>query len=407
VTADDYARAIIVEGQAQGVSPRGIQIALATVYVESNFTMYANAKVPDSMSIPHDAVGSDGFSVGLFQQQVVMGANGWWWGDAATCMDPTLSAGLFYSRLAALDYNNPAYTPGSYAQDVQGSAYPLRYDQRFGDAVTLYNRLTLPPPPPEAPVNPPAFNYQNWVGRCPNYQDRGGTPIDLVLLHTNEPGTDPNAPDITSAEDLANFLIGTAGGPNPVSYHRVIDNAVNVIDVVAIPEACWAVMNSNNRSINMCFAGSEVAWTRDEWLSNMGAAIDVSAYLTVLDCHAWGIPTVVQGLPYHSDPPTIADHRYCSEWLQDGNTHVDVGDNFPWDVFAAAVAKYAGQPVAPPPPPPVPAPAPARRTYVVQPGDSISGIAAQFNITVDALIGANPAVINPNFIEVGQTLVIP
>ena len=98
------------------------------------------------MNIPHDAVGSDGYSVGIFQQQVRDTGNGWWWGDAATCMDPTSSAGLFYDRLARLDYTGPN------SQAVQGSAFPDRYDQRFGEAADLYNRLVGLPPPPIIPI---------------------------------------------------------------------------------------------------------------------------------------------------------------------------------------------------------------------------------------------------------------
>jgi hypothetical protein len=104
--------------------------------------MYANAKVPESMALPHEAVGSDGMSVGLFQQQVRQGNSGqWWWGPASVCMDPTLSAGLFYGRLAKLNYNGPN-SPGSYAQAVQQSAFPDRYDEHYADAVVIYNRLT-------------------------------------------------------------------------------------------------------------------------------------------------------------------------------------------------------------------------------------------------------------------------
>lgn len=139
--ADGYSVLIIQEGQRRGITPRGIEIALATALVESNIQVYANEAVPASMSIPHDAVGSDAFSVGIFQQQVRDTGNGWWWGDAATCMDPTLSAGLFYGRLVTHDYNNTANSPGSYAQAVQSSAFPDRYDQRFQDAVDIYNRL--------------------------------------------------------------------------------------------------------------------------------------------------------------------------------------------------------------------------------------------------------------------------
>lgn len=135
-----YARAIVAEGQRQGVTTRGLIIGLSTALVESNLTVYANEKVPESMKLPHDDVGDDSRSVGIFQQQVVMG-NGWWWGDAATCMDPTLSARLFFNRLRKLDYNNAGRPPGRFAQDVQGSAFPDRYDQRMADATALYNSL--------------------------------------------------------------------------------------------------------------------------------------------------------------------------------------------------------------------------------------------------------------------------
>ena len=133
-TRDQYAQAIIDEGQRRGISARGIQIALATALVESDLVMYANYSVPDSLNIPHQAVGSDYDSVGLFQQRCPM------WGPAAVLMDPAKSAGLFYDQLQHLDYNGTE-SPGSYAQAVQRSAFPDRYDQHFNDAQTLYNRL--------------------------------------------------------------------------------------------------------------------------------------------------------------------------------------------------------------------------------------------------------------------------
>lgn len=140
---DEYAREVLRAGRDLGITPRGIVIAFATVSVECDWIMYANAKVPESLAIPHERVGSDGRSVGLFQQQVVMG-NGWWWGDAATCMDPYKSAQLFFGRLQKLDYNGPK-SPGSYAQAVQGSSFPDRYDTRMAEAQQLYDRLSGQP----------------------------------------------------------------------------------------------------------------------------------------------------------------------------------------------------------------------------------------------------------------------
>ncbi|QDK01132.1 endolysin [Mycobacterium phage Purky] len=140
-TKDRHALTIMGKGQEMGITPRGIKIALAVALVESNITIYANPKVPESLAIPHEAVGTDGKSVGIFQQQVVWGNGAWWWGDAATCMSPASSAVLFYDRLRKLDYNNTSRSPGSYAQQIQQSAYPTRYDERFAEAEQLYARL--------------------------------------------------------------------------------------------------------------------------------------------------------------------------------------------------------------------------------------------------------------------------
>ena len=49
---------------------------------------------------------------------------------------------------------------------------------------------------------------------------------------------------------------------------------------------------------------------------------------------------------------------------------------------------------------------PEPATHVVQPGDTLTKIAQQYNISVQALMQANN-LNNPNYIQVGQTLVIP
>ena len=126
-TGNKYADAIIQEGRRRGITDRGIQIALATAMVESGMKMYANPADPASMQMPHDAVGYDHDSVGLFQQR----ANGAW-GSTADRMDPARSAGMFYEQLAKQDYNTG--DAGAHAQRVQRSAFPDRYGQKMGDA---------------------------------------------------------------------------------------------------------------------------------------------------------------------------------------------------------------------------------------------------------------------------------
>jgi hypothetical protein len=338
VSSDDYARAVIAEGQRKAITERGIVIALATVIVESGYPirMWANRKVPESLLLPHDAVGNDGFSCGLFQQQVVMGDNGWWWGDCATCMNPAKSAGLFYDRLARLDYDNTANSPGSYAQAIQRSAFPGRYDERMDDAQELYNRLAGG----DVPDNRPDFNeFPIWSS---NNSDRGGTKVDCFLLHTQEAGGGDSA-----AEDLAKWFANANG----VSYHYTVsqasDGGVTVVDCVDTDRSSWSVLSANSRSINLCFAGSRAGWTRQQWLDKAGRAIDVAAYLAVADARKYGFAMQVIRPPYTGRIPGISDHRYVTKVLGDG-THTDVGDHFPWDDFSAAVVKYAsGQPPTP------------------------------------------------------------
>ena len=153
-----YAKAVLAEGQRRGITPRGIQIAFSVAFVESGWKMYANAKVPESMHIPHDAVGADHDSVGLFQQRCPM------WGPANVLMDPAKSAGLFYDRLVNVNlgaaqspirYDNPARLPGDFAAEVQRPAkeYRGRYQERMGHAVALYTRLTTGPATPN-PADP-------------------------------------------------------------------------------------------------------------------------------------------------------------------------------------------------------------------------------------------------------------
>jgi hypothetical protein len=50
--------------------------------------------------------------------------------------------------------------------------------------------------------------------------------------------------------------------------------------------------------------------------------------------------------PPYSQTPGISDHGYVTS--RGIGTHSDVGRNFPWDFFAAAVNKYASLPVSAP-----------------------------------------------------------
>lgn len=135
---DEYARQVLKAGVDLGITPRGIIIAFATVFVESGWKMYANNADPESLSFPHEALSYDANSVGLFQQRAE------WWGSCADRMDPYRSAVMFYNSLKRYDYDNLDTPLGDWAQKVQGSAFPDRYQERIADATALYNRLAKP-----------------------------------------------------------------------------------------------------------------------------------------------------------------------------------------------------------------------------------------------------------------------
>lgn len=123
-----------------GPVPDGaIVVALTVALTETRLRNYANDGVIDnddsggmpdnvtpeqlreSLNHPHDAVGSDHASVGLFQQQVG------WWGSVEVLMEPDNSAATFYAALLEVD-RWETLTVGQASQRVQASAVPDAYD---------------------------------------------------------------------------------------------------------------------------------------------------------------------------------------------------------------------------------------------------------------------------------------
>lgn len=320
-TRDNIALGIIAEGRRLGITERGILIALATAIVESNLTMYANNADPESLRFPHDALSTDANSVGVFQQRAP------WWGSAADRMDVARSARMFYERLAKLDYNNTANSPGSYAQAVQRSAFPERYDQKFPEAQAVYKRLAGGPMLVSANViKPPVFQEIDCMTGG-GASSRSRPPINF-FLHTQE------------GDGTAESLAAYCDGSNNVSYHYTLRDGI-LCDVVDTDLYSWSVLDANVFSINLCFAGSFAKWSRAQWLKRE-RDIEIAAFIAVQDCAKYpSMSTQVIPPPYLVQGPGISDHRYVTKKLGIG-THTDVGDGFPWDVFTGYVNKYTG-----------------------------------------------------------------
>lgn len=112
------------------------RMCIACVMTESNGHMYANTGVPNSMKLPHDAMGQDHDSVGLFQQRVTNTGNGHGWGTVAQAMDIRHSTRAFIGRAEDKGLTRLNLPPGTRAynghvigdvfdriQDVQVSWY--------------------------------------------------------------------------------------------------------------------------------------------------------------------------------------------------------------------------------------------------------------------------------------------
>lgn len=107
-----------------------------------------------------------------------------------------------------------------------------------------------------------------------------------------------------------------------------------------------------------------------------------------------------------TDWKVVAMKQYTSSGQVPG-----ISGNVDLDVFFGDLptfqkyGKQNGAPAPAPAPTPAPAPAPApSNTYVVRPGDSLSGIAASHGLTLAQIEALNPQITNPNMIYPGQTI---
>lgn len=150
-----YAKGIIAACKARRLpadqGQRIADIALETALTESGLRMYANANNPESLRLPHDAVGHDHGSVGLFQQQVGGAVNSTAnWGTTAELMDPEISTRKFLDALLRLNWI--PMTNWAAAQAVQHSAFSDGSNYRQHDATAIQIRKALwggPTPQPE------------------------------------------------------------------------------------------------------------------------------------------------------------------------------------------------------------------------------------------------------------------
>lgn len=383
-TPEQVAKVIYDVAVSMGLDEFYAHCALACVAVESDYWCPWNVADPSSQQYPFDSQSNDGRSVGYYQQQ--NGApgpnpspNDNWWGTMVSRMSLDQATRAFLSRMPdGLSASTSVYDAGQAIANTQqcAPAYRGRYAEEWDAAgQVLANALKVPengsqapvtPPPAEEPAvadsKKPAFNeFAIW---SPNNEARDGLAPKVFLLHTQQPALRP--PPDNAAESLGNYC----ADPAPqVSYHYYIsqasDGGVTLVDGVDTDMSSWSVGNDNHASINLCFAGSGIEWTRDEWMKYAGNAIDVAAYVAAQDVKKY--PTIASkvigfGGNYPgstADDSGIADHRWVTDIFGWGD-HKDVGSGFPGDYFTDRFNYWlaGGESQAPPPvvAPPVVAP---------------------------------------------------
>jgi len=206
---------VLKSADETGMGKRAATIAIMTVLVESKARMYANTGVPESLNYPHDAVGSDHDSVGLFQQRPSMG-----WGTVKELMEIDYSTKKFLSTLKALKgwENMPL---GNAAQRVQRSAFPDRYATWESAATAI--------------VNGSGANFAKYSAEVSNNPCQG---IAVLNTKTTAPTTEaPETPTTgpTGTNPTADTPAPTPGEPADPTKNRQDINRIATNQIKAVP----------------------------------------------------------------------------------------------------------------------------------------------------------------------------
>jgi hypothetical protein len=141
---------VVAVGKEMRLPQRAWVVATATAMAESHLQVLANAGVPESLALPHEGVGVDHDSVGLFQQRAS-------WGPVGVRMDPRGAARLFFQRLIAVPgWEGLPLTVA--AQRVQASAFPdayARWEQPANAIVGSVQGIVCGPRPQRTVVQVP------------------------------------------------------------------------------------------------------------------------------------------------------------------------------------------------------------------------------------------------------------
>lgn len=222
---------------------------------------------------------------------------------------------------------------------------------------------------PAAAQQAPAMRY--IPAHSSNYTARSSRTIDRIVIHTIE-GSEASA------------ISWFQNSRSNVSAHYIVSHAGRVTRMLRDSDVGWHCRSWNYRAIGIECEGYA---NRNTWTD---AQMRTLAQLTAYLCARYSIPADRTHLVGHVEVP--------------GNTHTDPGRYFDWNRFISLVRQYRGGVGSAPST--GSAPNGSNGVYTVQRGDTLSGIAQRFGVSVSALAQAN-GISDPSRIYPGQRLVIP
>lgn len=287
-TREQVAREVHAVSLARGLDELATVICLMAVSTEvgaddedgnRQWWCPINRKDPTSVPYEHDSESNDGYSSGYLQQQLsgpgITPAWGWGglWGDregGRKRMTLATAADMFLAALPD-DYTRAAGNPalaGEFAQHVQGSKFPDRYQGKWDEAWTVLRRALADQSPttPEVPavgwtgdptwledVLRPALGDR--LRTLPGWQTRGhGDFKDIRGVMWHHTGNSNE-----SAESIARGRPDLAG---PLANIHIAPNGIVTIVALGV---CWHAgegsypwLPTNNANWHMI--GVECAW---------------------------------------------------------------------------------------------------------------------------------------------------
>jgi cell wall-associated NlpC family hydrolase len=171
-----------------------------TIAAESNWIMYANRAVPESLSYPYEGISTDHSSVGLYQQQ-----NFGEWGSLAQRMNVKASTQMFLQQLNRLEWRN--MDRAAACQAVQRSKFSDGSNYKVHEAAAIEQVRSIRSGSGTAlgaagqnnvsPTNPIPGTGETVIGGAPSPTLPGtvGTPVPSVPTSNGM----PTATAVTSA----------------------------------------------------------------------------------------------------------------------------------------------------------------------------------------------------------------